>query len=703
MNQPIVILGRFLSFVGPRRVIGVLGVLYVMLAVWNALMDFSQGVSIESILITTFLIATPGFFLLYGTHWISESNIDTEFYSLAAIWILTGMGALASVFLIYHLQPGESISRPLTSLHILLGLSSVAGLAVGIYDGIGKTQTRQLEQRTEALESVQLELEKTVNNYRQANERLQHYKKYTDNILDAIDDILYVIDRDGMIKRWNESLCKVTGYSDDEISSMKAVELFETDDQETIAEAIDSGFVSGTARLEMRLRTKDGNNIPYEFVASTLTDPDGLTVLGGIGRDISENKSHERKLKQRARQQEVISELGQLALDIADLDELMYEAVRQVADVLENEYCKVLALDTESEELLLRQGVGWKDGYVGEAMVSAVEANSQAAYTLENDHPIVVDDLTAEHRFNGPEILTDHDVISGISTIIGPFDEPWGILGTHDTRIRTFTEEDVNFVQSVANILAEAIERHRYRRTLEQSNTALEKSNERLEQFAYAASHDLQEPLRMVSSYLQLIERRYGDELDEEGLEFLEFAVDGADRMRSMVEGLLDYSRVETQGEPFERVALAAILEEVITDLQLTIDANDATIEFESLPVVKGDPNQLRQVFQNLLANAIDYSGKNSPYVRISSRRDGDDWIVSVHDEGLGIAHRDQDRIFEVFQRGINSSQCNGTGVGLALCKRIIERHEGDIWIDSEPGEGTTVSVTLRAVAENEA
>lgn len=701
MSSPVVFLRHVLSVVGSRRVIGTLGILYLTLAVGRALAEFAQGVPPVSIAIIGLLIATPGALLLYGAHWISQADIDPEFYPDIAGWCLAGLGALAGVLLLYHIQPGESVARPLSSLQILTALSSVGGLTVGIYDALEKTRTRQLEQRTEELEEVQRALEATVAESKNANDRLEHYKTYTGDMLDAIDDILYVLARDGTVKRWNTSLCEVTGYAKTEISSMSIGTLFDSADQESIAEAVDVGFETGSTQVEAKLRTKDGERIPYEFVASTLETPEDTTVLAGIGRDISENTAHEQELKQRARQQEAISDLGQLALNTDDLEELMYEATRRVADIMENEYCKVLALDDEGEELLLKHGVGWKEGSVGTVTVSAVETDSQAAYTLENDHPIVVQDLTTETRFHGPELLTSHGVKSGISTIIGSFDEPWGILSTHDTQPRTFTEADVNFVQSVANILAEAIERDRYHRDLERSIAELEESNERLEQFAYAASHDLQEPLRMVSSYLQLIEQRYADDLDEEGLEFLEFAVDGADRMRSMIGGLLDYSRVETKGNPFEQVDLTAVFEEVYADLQLTIEASDATITTEQLPTVRGDPDQLRQVFQNILENAINYSGAEPPNIQISTRRRGDTWIVSVHDEGIGIAPEDQDRIFEVFQRAADSSSSSGTGVGLALCKRIIERHEGEIYIESVPGEGTTVSVTLSAADDD--
>lgn len=700
MSELVGSLKRLLSAIGPKRVIGTLGALYVALAVGRAIFQFSRGVSIENILVVTFLIAVPGSILLYGVYWISRAEIDAEFYPDIAGWCLAGFGAMAAILIFYDLQPGEGISDLLTAPLILTALSSVAGFIVGIYDGLAKTRTRQLERQNRELEETQGELEETVTRLEVANRRLEHYREYTNHVLDAVDDVFYLLDEDGTLQRWNVSLSEVTGYSDAEIASMNIVEFFDTDDHKAIANAIAEGFESGSAHVEAKYLTKDGEYVPYEFAASTLENPDGETILAGIGRDLTKRKERERQLAVRARQQQAVADLGQLALDTDDLDELMRETSRKVSDVLDAEYCKVLDLDDENDELLLRQGIGWRDGFVGEATVSASEADSQAAHTLANDHPVVVEDLETEARFSGPELLTDHGVTSGISTIIGAVDKPWGILGTHDTRPRTYTEEDVNFVQSVANILAEAIERYRYHQELEQLISDLEESNERLEQFAYAASHDLQEPLRMISSYLKLIESRYEDQFDEDGREFLEFAVDGADRMRSMIEGLLNYSRVETRGESFEPIELDAVLEDVREDLQVAIEDNDATITTDTLPRVRGDPNQLRQLFQNLLENAIEYSGEEPPVVHVSARRNSTNWLISIRDEGIGIAPEDQGKIFEIFQRAHDRSHGSGTGIGLALCKRIIERHGGDIRIDSDLDEGTTVQLTLPAADE---
>ena len=172
--------------------------------------------------------------------------------------------------------------------------------------------------------------------------------------------------------------------------------------------------------------------------------------------------------------------------------------------------------------------------------------------------------------------------------------------------------------------------------------------------------------------------------------------------MRRMVDGLLHYSRVETQGGPLESVDLNEVLADVLNDLERRITESDAEVCVEELPRVAGDETQVRQVFQNLLANAMLYSGEHSPRVRISAERDGSEWAVSVEDEGIGIEPAHQDQIFEIFERLHSEGEYEGVGIGLALCERIVERHGGGIWVESEPGERTTVSFTLPVADESE-
>ena len=250
--------------------------------------------------------------------------------------------------------------------------------------------------------------------------------------------------------------------------------------------------------------------------------------------------------------------------------------------------------------------------------------------------------------------------------------------------------DDDGEVFAAMGMSQDVTERKEYQRRLEESN-------ERLEQFAYAASHDLQEPLRMVSSYLQLIEDRHADDLDEEAGEFLAFAVDGAERMHDMIEGLLKYSRVDTRGDAFEPVELDDVLDDVRDDLQVKILETGAEVTVEDLPRVEGDEGQLRQLFQNLIDNALEYSGDEPPRVHVGAERVGDEWSLSVSDEGIGIDPDDADTVFEVFQSLHAPDEHGGTGIGLALCERIVERHGGEIRVESEPGEGATFYFTLPA------
>jgi light-regulated signal transduction histidine kinase (bacteriophytochrome) len=219
-----------------------------------------------------------------------------------------------------------------------------------------------------------------------------------------------------------------------------------------------------------------------------------------------------------------------------------------------------------------------------------------------------------------------------------------------------------------------------------------------LEQFAYVASHDLQEPLRMVSSYTQLLARRYKGKLDADADEFIAFAVDGALRMKRLLNDLLAYSRVSTRGHPLRSISSEAVLDQTLANLQVAITESQATITHDPLPIVLADQTQLLQLFQNLIANALKFRAEQPPEVHISAEARGREWLFSIRDNGIGIDPQFADRIFVIFQRLHNQADYPGTGIGLAICKRIVERHAGRIWVESQPGQGATFYFTLPAV-----
>jgi PAS domain S-box-containing protein len=237
---------------------------------------------------------------------------------------------------------------------------------------------------------------------------------------------------------------------------------------------------------------------------------------------------------------------------------------------------------------------------------------------------------------------------------------------------------------------------------LAQQAEELARSNAELQQFAYVASHDLQEPLRMVASYTQLLGRRYKGRLDADADDFIAYAVDGATRMQQLINDLLAYSRVGTHGQELVPTDCTDVFERVVADLGAAIAESGAVVTRDALPSVLGDPRQLGQLFQNLIANAIKFHGDEPARVHVTAEREGAMWRFAVRDEGIGIAPEYVDRIFVIFQRLHTQAEYPGTGIGLAICKRIAERHGGRIWVESQPGRGTTFYFTLPALEDHE-
>jgi PAS domain S-box-containing protein len=248
--------------------------------------------------------------------------------------------------------------------------------------------------------------------------------------------------------------------------------------------------------------------------------------------------------------------------------------------------------------------------------------------------------------------------------------------------------------------ISDITERKQAEARLSSAMADLERSNKDLEQFAYVASHDLQEPLRMVSSYTQLLAQHYDGRLDEKAKKFMDYAVDGAVRMQRLINDLLTYSRLGTQGKPMETTDTHALLGEAIRNLAAMIEEKRAIITNDDLPTVKADASQLIQVFQNLISNAIKFQGEDVPHIHVSAQDKGREWIFSIRDNGIGIEKQYADRVFVIFQRLHTRREYPGTGIGLAVCKRIVERHGGRIWFESEPGKGSTFFFTIMKAKE---
>lgn len=247
----------------------------------------------------------------------------------------------------------------------------------------------------------------------------------------------------------------------------------------------------------------------------------------------------------------------------------------------------------------------------------------------------------------------------------------------------------------ICGVFMDLTERKKYEEQLSEKAEALRRSNAELETFAYLASHDLQEPLRMISSYLQLLEQRYGDRLDGDAKEFIAYAVDGSSRMKMLINDLLTYSRVQRAERVYLEVDLEKTLQRSLHNLQLAIEDARAEITHDPLPKIMGNETQFMQVFQNLIGNALKFRRADPPKIHVGVREEEDHWLFSVSDNGIGIDNQFLDRIFVIFQRLHSKTKYPGTGIGLAICKRVIENHQGKIWAESTVNVGTTFYFTL--------
>jgi PAS domain S-box-containing protein len=440
-----------------------------------------------------------------------------------------------------------------------------------------------------------------------------------------------------------------------------------------ISEAMKNTINEGEPfNIELQLLTARKNVKWVRIVGKAYRENDEIVKIGGMFQDINERKLAEIESLRKSEQLQMLSnELENIIDSIPGL--VFYKDTN-------NRYIRVNKYICDAHKMSKKQleGLSLNDLYPRE--------QAQAYY--EDDLQVI---RSHQSKINIDEPWGDRWVSTSKIPYLNETGEVIGVIGVSmDVTERRLAEEELkNHRDHLEELVNE--------RTSELDNAIidLKRSNQELEQFAYVASHDLQEPLRMVSSYTQLLERRYKDLLDQDAKDFIFFAVDGANRMQHLINDLLDYSRVTTRGKPFVKVDLSTVLGHAINNLQKKIQETGALIVNEDLPFVYGDEVQLVRVFQNLLDNAIKFRGTVPPRISISSKTVDDKVQISISDNGIGIDKIYTDRVFTIFQRLHNKIEYPGTGIGLAICKRTIERHGGKIWFESEPGKGTTFIFTL--------
>jgi len=529
------------------------------------------------------------------------------------------------------------------------------------------------------------------------------------------------VDINGQWLEVNQKLCDIVGYSPEELLSKNFQDITYPDDLDTdldyarrvLAQEIE------TYSIEKRYIRKDGSLVWINLTGSLVrNDANEPQYFIAVVEDISVRKQVEAELKSRARQQEAIAYLGQQALSGLELSALMDETVTLIAQTLEVEYCKILELLKEGDSLLLRSGVGWQSGLVGNAILSK-GLNSQAGYTLISQEPVVVTDLRQETRFNQPQLLIEHDVISGISVIIPGKNRPWGVLGTYSTKQRRFTQDDIYFFQAAANILAEAIDRSNLYEEQCKALTQAQEANRLKDEFLAVVSHELRTPLNSILGWAQMLRsRKLNEAMVGKALETIER---NAKQQVNLIDDILDISRI-IRGKirlEIQPVNLAEVIRETIETVKPAVTAKGIQLKSiidEQVGQVAGDLSRLHQIVTNLLSNAVKFTadgGQVEIKLGLEERGEGNKQkecvspnfpysmsyaLITVRDTGKGISAEFLPHVFEGFRQedGSITRAFGGIGLGLTIVRRLVELHGGSIHAFSEgAGKGATFTVRL--------
>ncbi len=564
--------------------------------------------------------------------------------------------------------------------------------------------TEELTVSNEELQSTAKELQDSNEKLHKSLEELNKTETLLSSITNSSSDIIYIKDRQS---RWifaNPALEHFIGRNADELLGKNDLEIYSDPEiGKTILENDRKIMDSGKEEiLEEVVEAQDGMR-SFISVKTPRFNKEGQVIgLVGISHDITERKKAEEALyKSRAElnRAQKIAHIGSWTWDII-ADEVTwsdesYRIYGLVPGELEPNYELFLSFivleDREIVNREVREAIDVGNTYNITYNIIRQDGTHRII-TSEND--FIKDDSGKVIKMYGTnQDITEHKKAEDkMQELVEKLQASEEELTSSNEELRA-TSEELKTTNEELNLQMDF--EVAAKRDLEEIARKLKISNRELEQFAYVASHDLQEPLRMVSSFTQLLERRYKGQLDADADDYIGFIVEGSQRMKYLIDDLLEFSRLNTQSREFESILLKITLEDVLRNLKTSIMENNAQITHDPLPTIIGDPSQINQLFQNLIANAIKFHGDEPPKIHISAEESRDEWIIGVSDNGIGIDPDHQEQIFRIFKRLHTREEYAGTGIGLAICKRIIDKHNGKIWVESALGNGSNFYFTI--------
>jgi PAS domain S-box-containing protein len=571
--------------------------------------------------------------------------------------------------------------------------------------------------RTSELARSNESLKAEVAERSRAESALAAERELINALMDNIPDHIYFKDGESRFIRINRSMATAFGLKDPDEAVGRCDADFFAIEHARSARADEQRIMADGGPLidrEEKESWPDGTATWVSTTKQALRDKSGHSIgTFGVSRDITLRKHAERRL---AVQYTVASVLA----GSAGFNEAAPLILQAIGDCLGWPVGELWEVDASAQVLRCLKLWHAPNFPVPEFEEASRHRTFAAGVGLPgrvwaSGEPAWIRDVAQDPNFPRAAVATRSGLHGGFCFPIRSGGEVLGVIEFFSPRIEQPDEDLLRLFAAVGSQIGQFIERRRAQQALAENARELARSNKDLEQFAYVASHDLQEPLRMVASYTQLLERRYKDKLDDEAREFIGYAVDGAMRMQTLINDLLAYSRVGTRGKPLARVKCDELLRHALANLKVALDESQARIEVQPLPAVLGDATQITQLFQNLIGNALKFHGNKPPVVHLAAElidaepgsplpaphsQTTKHWRFSVRDEGIGIEPQYFERIFVLFQRLHTREEYPGTGIGLAVCKRIVERHGGRMWVESKPGHGATFFFTIPEMPE---
>jgi len=515
--------------------------------------------------------------------------------------------------------------------------------------------------------SMAISVLEDITEQREYADKLKAEQKRLQTILDNLPNLLGVMTPDGILTYANRLALELANLKIEDVINKPFPETYwwayDPMIQTRLRSAIEQAKRGEIVRYDVDVRVSDEQRVTIDFMISPIYEDGEIVALVPAGVDITARKAVEQ-------------ERMNLLLSLAD------ERTR-LKSIFENIPGIVTEMWIEDKKVTSRFTSDYAEKLLGYPM---------SQWETEADL--------------WQQIMHPDDFERATKDVLAAYDRGYGIIDyrvydsnkqLHDLEGHMKVIKGSDKREVLLTINMDVTERKNATRELSRYAQELKRSNEELQQFAYVASHDLQEPLRMVTSYMQLLQQRYKEQLDTDAQEFINFAVDGATRMKSLIQDLLIYSRVETAAREFAVINMSDLMQTIKLHLRFLLEESGAELTYDELPKIRADEQQISQLFQNLISNAIKFRAKAAPHVHIGVKRDGLFWQFCVQDNGIGIDPQYYQRIFIIFQRLHNRTKYPGTGIGLAICKKVVERHGGTIWVESKPGGGTTFYFTLPA------